>query len=288
MVKQLSQGSIDWLQWRRQGVGASEIPCLMGESSFATPFQLWEEKTGRSNGREVNYAMQRGIDAEPKIRALYELHNDMDMPPTLAQHRDLTYMRASLDGYNSETGIALEIKYPSREKHEEAKNGKVPLCYFGQCQAQLFVTGAKRVDYVSYDGSKIAVVQVFPDLKYIERMLGVAQLFWDCVETDTPPPLTDKDFDELKDPGSLKLFREIKAAKLAVDQAAEAYEMLRKKVIESIKLPRVRCAGVQMIRLTRKGAVDYSKIPELKSIDLDKFRRKPSEIVESRIKKESA
>lgn len=44
-VIDLVQRSLEWHQWRKSGVTASESPILMG-SPYKTPWRLWAEKRG--------------------------------------------------------------------------------------------------------------------------------------------------------------------------------------------------------------------------------------------------
>lgn len=281
-TKQLDQGGADWILWRAGGIGASEIPAIMGESEFNTPYGVWELKTGRAKF-EGNFATRRGTEAEPRIRALYELLNDRNMPPCLAEHPSIPYLRASLDGYNFEEKRVLEIKYPSKEKHELAKSGKVPTCYYGQLQAQMFVTGATCADYVSYDGENIAVVTVEPDQEYIAKMLIEAEKFWRCVQTDTPPELTDRDYKTIRDKEAIALANEYAEAHRLLKTQEEALAKLKAKLVAAAgEHKRVQCGGLKIIRSITKGAIDYAKVLKansLESIDLEPFRKKPSERV---------
>lgn len=281
-TKQLEQGGSDWIAWRAGGIGASEIPAIMGESDFNTPLGIWELKTGRAKF-EGNFATRRGTEAEPRIRALYELLNEKNMPPCLAEHPTIPYLRASLDGYNLEEKRVLEIKYPSKEKHEMAKNGTIPPCYYGQVQAQMFITGATCADYVSYDGENIAVVTVKPDPAYIEKMLPVAEKFWKCVQTDTPPELTERDYKTLQGKEETALAEAyVKAYREAKAQEKILAELKAKIVAAAGTHKRVRCGDIKIIRTVQKGAVDYEKVLKanaLDAIDLEPFRKKSSERV---------
>ena len=62
-MKHLQQGTQEWLDWRKERIGASDTPCIMGVG-FKTPFQLWQVKTGRVPPDPQNYAMQRGNELE--------------------------------------------------------------------------------------------------------------------------------------------------------------------------------------------------------------------------------
>src|SRR3990167_8630858 len=146
----MKQGSFDWLEWRRQGIGSSDSPVVMKVSPWKTPFQLWEEKTNRTKDKEASWAMERGTELEPKARANYEILRDLDMPPTLAVHNKYPFLRASLDGFNKDKKKILEIKCPGQKDHEQAVSGLIPEKYIYQIVHQLLVTDAESVDYFSF------------------------------------------------------------------------------------------------------------------------------------------
>ena len=50
----LNQRSPEWLQWRSQGITASDIPIILGLSPYKTPWQLWAEKVGRINAPDIS------------------------------------------------------------------------------------------------------------------------------------------------------------------------------------------------------------------------------------------
>jgi hypothetical protein len=55
----------------------------------------------------------------------------------------------------------------------------------------------------------------------------------------------------------------------------ESVEELIKSKIPEDKLIKINNLRIQ--KITRKGNVDYAKIPELKAIDLEKYRKAPSQ-----------
>lgn len=184
----------DWHEWRRKGIGASDAPIIMGVSPYTTPNQLWMVKTGRTGVAEGNWATRRGSSMEPMARAHYELMHDIDMPAALLQHYELPWLRASMDGWNRERKIGLEIKCAGRKNHALAAEGKIPEEYFPQLQHQLFVSGAECIQYFSFDGKDGVVVPVYPDLGYMIDYIVKARQFWHLVETDEEPELTAKDW----------------------------------------------------------------------------------------------
>ncbi len=287
----MEQRTESWEEWRSKGLGSSDAPIIMGVSPWMTPYQLWELKTKRVKPKESNWAMERGNQLEPKARAHYQLLCELDMPATLMEHKLYNCLRASLDGFNpSDGGRILEIKCPGKEDHAKAVAGQIPEKYIWQLVHQLAVADATVADYFSFDGSRGVIVPFQRDLKLEEKLIEKMLHFWELVKTDTPPDFTYRDFKVLRGKKEKALFGKFKKLKLEADAVTERLESVRKEIIEQIADPRVICADVQLIRSERKGSVDYAKIPELKQVDLERYRKKSSLVVTLKIKndKESA
>jgi len=266
----IQQGSQAWLDWRKEGLGASEIPAVMNESEYETPLSLWRLKTGRTKPESSNYAQTIGLDNEAKARSIYELDTGIDCPPALFQHPDLVWARCSLDGWVEELKRVVEIKCMGREKHALTRAGQVPATYIGQLQWQLFVTGAKVAHFVSLNPETMAdieIVAVTPDMAYWVRMIPAAEAFWKCIETDTPPAITDRDFLHVEDEKTVAAFTRWRRAKEAADQLeglleklkvrskqeAEKLEAARAEIKELMVHPKIKAAGVKVIKVRRKS-----------------------------------
>lgn len=99
---------------------------------------------------EPTFAMQRGIDLEPRACAMYELAtcNDVDHVGFCA-HDDLM-IGCSPDGLIGDAG-GLEIKCPLPHNHIDYLMGeKCPAKYYPQVQFSMFVTGREWWDFMSY------------------------------------------------------------------------------------------------------------------------------------------
>ncbi len=68
-------------------------------------------------------------------------------------------------------------------------------------------------------------------------------------------------------------------AKQAVDSADEVLEAARRALVGLARHPREQGAGVSVVRLWKAGNVDYKAIPELKGLNLDRYRGKGREEV---------
>ena len=178
----LIQGSDEWLEYRKGGLGSSDAPIIMGCSPWMTAEELFKEKIGKKKPKKMTEAMERGHRLEPAARAYYEFKSEIDFIPITVEHPQYPFLRASLDGYNEEFKIILEIKAPGRETHLKALRGEVPEHYRIQCLHQLMVTGANRCDYFSFDGSRGVVVHVYPNAFDILTLREQELHFWECVQ----------------------------------------------------------------------------------------------------------
>lgn len=281
----MEQNSNSWLEWRRQGLGASDAPIVMGISPWTTPFQLWEQKMGFKQSQE-NFATRRGHDLEPKARAMFELESDASFEPKLAVHKDYTWLRASLDGYNEKYNQVLEIKCPGSEDHKRALEGKVPEKYWPQLQHQLLVTGAESVIYYSFDGKSGVKICVEPDIFYIEKLFKSLENFWkNHVLAKSPPPLTEKDSVILEDKDLIGLAGAYAEFDDEIKDIKKKMEKIKKQILEKISHPKAKVGRLSIVRTARSGPIDYDNVPELKNIDLEKYRKEPTETTTIRVGK---
>ena len=222
----------------------------MGVSPWKTPFELWEEKTGRAKREETsNFIQERGNELEPIARARYELEFDIEMPPALCQHQKHEWMRASMDGHNPALKRGLEIKYIGENDFKLAVElGKIPEKYFPQIQHQFMVTGAEQIDFYGYTVPKGAenhqgksvTVPVFPDLNYVSNLFEAEYRFWMHIVSDVPPPFVQQDY---------KLIR-VKGAKALADEYAEKVLLLES---DGTLLPRVSQVTDELMSMAQPG-----------------------------------
>lgn len=272
----MQQGSEAWHELRRTKIGASDAPVIMGVSPWATPYQLWEEKLGLRERKEANRWMQRGNAMEEHARKAFEAMTGLIMLPCIVTHPDRDWQMASLDGMDFEQEHIVEIKCPGAVDHRKALDGHVPDKYYPQIQHQLSVTELEMAYYFSFDGTEGVVIEVPRDDKYIDKMLKAEWAFYECMETLTPPGLEDMDYEEKTDEDWSYVASEWLKAKQALDDAERKEDQLRSMLITMAKGRNSVGGGVKLSSVYRRGSVDYSKIPELRDVDLDSYRKKSS------------
>ena len=271
-VLKLVQGSPDWHAHRAQFRNASESAAVMGLNPWMTPYGLWLVRTGRMTV-PVTAPMQHGTQMEPAARAAYEEQTGSVMQPLVLTDGDYS---ASLDGITLEGDLIVEIKCPYKGRAstlwQAASVGEVPEHYGIQVQHQLMVSGAATAHLWVFDGNTGLLVEIQPD----EACMEAIRVAWDGFQTyldaDTPPPLTDRDTVERSDPAwklAAGLFVE---AKKKSEDAAEALDRARERLVGLASHASESGHGVTVTRFFKQGNVDYKKVPELKTVQLDDYR----------------
>ncbi len=275
----IEQGSKEWLELRRKMVTASDAAALMG-CGFNTPYEIWLKKL---SGEEiaVNEHMQRGRNLEPMAREYLENLWGIELLPECHIHPKFEGIMASLDGLSS-NGVLVEIKCPTAKNHDKVVQEGIPDYYFSQVQHQMEVVGVSEMMFVSYcpDVSERPHLQrIVKDDSYCQQLIEKELAFYECIKTLTPPELTAKDCDNLDyDQDFGKLVEAYRTCKENLEQWEKEDDRLRKELQSYAKERSVRGWGLKVSKSFRKGNVDYTQVPQLKGVDLEPYRKAPSQI----------
>lgn len=174
------------LEFRKNKLGASDAPIILGVSPWCTPLQLYKEKLGLEK-RESNFQMNRGNTLEPIARKFFEDEIGVSVNPKLMMHPKYNWMIANMDGISEIGHVAVEIKCPGKKDHKTAVEGNVPEKYIPQLQHQMEVCGLDWMYYCSFDGKDIVNIKVKRDQDYIDTLISVELKFWHCLQTFDPP-----------------------------------------------------------------------------------------------------
>ena len=169
---------LDWLQWRKSGVGASDCPIIMGDSPYSNILKLYDDKISDEIIEKTSYVMDIGNKLEPIARSTYELLMDVDYPAANFVHATTPHYRASLDGFNIDLNHAIEIKFVGK-----AFTDKCPVKYYAQIQYQYAVSLCEKNTLVQINNlNEINIIEVERDNDYIIRLLEKVDWFWACVQ----------------------------------------------------------------------------------------------------------
>ena len=268
------QGTYEWHMLRKKMVTATDACIIMGANRWKTPFQLYQEKISDEIVNIDNEAMRRGRNLEPVARELFEIESGIKMMPAVLTRDD--WALASLDGLSECQTMAVEIKCPGEKTHNMAKNGQVPDYYYPQLQHQMFVGGFKEVIYYSFDGVEAVSITVKRDDNYIEKMVKAELEFLACLRERRPPDLKADDFILQDSDEWTALANNWKNTKRKMEFLQAEEKAIRERLLELAGDCAAKGAGISLSKITRKGAIDYGKVPELKNVDLEKYRKAES------------
>ncbi|MBI1732168.1 MAG: YqaJ viral recombinase family protein [Gammaproteobacteria bacterium] len=185
----LEQGTPEWRAWRREGVGASDAPAIMGECPWKSADYLLREKCTPGAAPRQNAAMARGARLEPEARRRYMASTGHTVAPACLQSRRHEWLRASADGICFLTDALVEIKCGDSVYRQTARDRRVPRHYYGQLQHLLAVTGFEMLDFWCYLPNRPEVLlSVDRDEPYILRMLRAEEVFWERVQRGLAAP----------------------------------------------------------------------------------------------------
>lgn len=273
----IKQNTPEWEQIRKKHLGASDAPVVMEVSPWKTPFQLWEEKLGLRPAQFQTAAMSRGHDLEAQALQAYNDYTGNAASSEVVFHPDKKWMMASLDGLSLDRSTVVEIKCPGKDDHFVASKGKVPEKYYPQLQHQLAVIGLNLLHYFSYSESSFHLVEVERDDKYIQKLYAKEECFWQKVLDFDPPNLTDKDFVRKSGSEWEEAAARWAASNAKLKEIEQQEKAFRQRLIELAENQSCQGGGIQLQKVVRRGAVDYSGIPQIAGIDLDKYRKPPVE-----------
>jgi putative phage-type endonuclease len=191
-----------WMAQRLGKVTASRLSDVIAKTKTGVStsrqnylIQLVSERlTGKKGDSFVNQAMLDGIERESAARELYERTRGVSVTEVgFFDHPVIKNSGASPDGaVNAEedgkyAGL-IEIKCPIETTHTNTLMSKsVPSKYIPQMQWQLACTGAKWVDFVSYNPNfpmelQLFVARVDRDDTYIGELEAEVVKFLDEVD----------------------------------------------------------------------------------------------------------
>jgi putative phage-type endonuclease len=198
----LAQGSAEWISWRSQGIGGSDIGSVVGINPYKDMLTLWREKTGLDKPADLseNTRVARGHLLENEARLIAQVELDFIFTPETYQHDEHPQLRSSLDGISEDEKTIIEIKCPSKATHNEAKDGEIKPYYLAQCHYNMFVSGADVCFYVSYnpkdtDKDTFVYKRIERNPGYMEYLKTYALIFWEYVEKKVEPDFVVDAFD---------------------------------------------------------------------------------------------
>lgn len=187
------QGSPEWVEQRRQYIGASDIGPVLGLSPYSGPVSVWLQKRGKW-APPMNFLMMLGSMMEPTILSLwYHQHYGALFGPNIwrpswaCQHPTIDELAVNLDavGLIGDVPIVIEAKHMGARysgmirRFAEGGPPEGPLIsYWLQVQAQLACTGLTNGHLAILSDKSFGLIPVVRDSEAVDIIESEIPAFW--------------------------------------------------------------------------------------------------------------
>lgn len=143
----------EWLNARKDGIGASEVASVVGLNPWETPYQLWRRKLGMDAPQEENFYMKAGHYLEDAVARFYSDASGREIISSSADdfmfiNPDKPFLRVSPDrtfwllgmAHNDDNKGILECKTTQKTVDPD----DLPKHWFCQVQMNLGVAGYEQ------------------------------------------------------------------------------------------------------------------------------------------------
>lgn len=198
-IGKFEQGSPEWHRARSGMVCGSQIHRIMTArpstlETLREEIRRYRKHATSDDPRQrerlpfTTRAMRWGNTHEAQARAVAEIELGRDFEETgLVIHDDHFYVGASPDGFCVATNEGLELKCPWTPANHDKMATKIPKPYRWQCHAGLWVTGADRWWFGSFDprrlgtGQEIFLHRIERNDRMIAQMDERIPEFWESI-----------------------------------------------------------------------------------------------------------
>jgi len=289
----LEQGSAEWIEYRRTRIGASDIPSIMRLSPYKTRATLLREKRSGESQVLDDYTkaiFERGHQVEAQVREKL----GAEWVPCVVEHPTLKAFFASLDGFNGEAILEVKTTH-SMDRIDQINRDEIPDDWRYQIAWQQMCSGRNA------EGNYYPVHLVVVDVR--EPNAPVVYSFQDALKTEDFEKMCEHMeneamafLDELRKEGQSQEVATIVEEERHVQAiiSAKRLEKAAKKQLEDLKreIDRnceallskydarvIKADGFKLERVTRKGSIDYDRIPELQKVNLEVYRKPESSYI---------
>jgi putative phage-type endonuclease len=251
----------EWLMARREGVGASDVPAILGVSDYGTPRSVYHDKRGEKTDDAGEAAHWGTVLEEPIAREWARRNRSVIRRVGLVAHVDDPVLMCTLDRRITECPLpgsrreqcALEVKARSAFKANRW-HATLPDDITGQMLHQIAVTGYDHLHYAILVGGndyRQGVVRRADHEATIRHIVAACKRFWDEFVVPGVLPAADPERGERELEMYKRMYRNRAGVTagdfVAVTEAVLAYEQCR--IQESAAEQAKKVAQAELMRL---------------------------------------
>lgn len=263
-ILDLVQGSPEWLAYRDENVTATDVAVLMGLMTKykRTPYTLYHDKLYHIR-LEDNPYMARGRELEPYGIAKANEVLSTNFEKLTVQSFACPWLMASLDGFDIEKNMLLEVKTTGVDGMLQASLGILKEEWEVQGQTQMFVTGLDSMWFMIYqDDETYYLIELKADKDFHKKIIFESLNFFEMLTNKITPPLDKKDDLIIRDEEANEIALQLKHAKLKAKGIDAQVKTLTQELLEftdggNTYFPD---AGLKLSYIEGRKTVDYKGI----------------------------
>lgn len=179
---------------RKTYIGGGDIAAVMGLSKWTTPLQLWAEKTGKVEPRDLSNveAVEIGSELEDYVARKFQRKSGYKVR---RDSRDFIhvlhpYMAGHIDRWVVGSDALLECKTTSAWREKEWRGEDIPQEYILQVNWYMGIVG-KSIGYIAVliGGQKFLWKELAFNKSLFDKQVEAAKHFWEFNILQNIPPL---------------------------------------------------------------------------------------------------
>lgn len=199
-VKVVNVNSIshdEWLKYRKDGIGGSDIGAIVGMNPYRGAFDVFVDKTtDESPDISDRDPVYWGTVLEPIVAKEFEKRSGKKVRRCnfILRSAESPFAFADVDRLVDGEDAGLECKTTNAFNCKEWENDEVPASYVLQCQWYMYVTGYSKW-YIAclIGGQRFVWSEIKRDDDLIKMLVSRAREFWDNVQNGIPPDIDGSD-----------------------------------------------------------------------------------------------
>lgn len=237
--------SLEWHKERSKGVGASEVPIILGKAKWENTnvWKLWQEKVGLvESDFKMTERMMHGMHMEDRIAEMWKywkpnaewyldfIRNYMNTEKVepqrqlfrlnaIVRNKNYPWLSANLDRvapagqYMADFITTAESNYLVEIKNIDSMVARhyeddIPAYYHSQAQTQMMVTGTNYYEFAVFlSGNRLEVKGYYPDANLMSEIVDKTHDFW--YNNVLPAREANQRANEYKDKGDFKGYDDI-------------------------------------------------------------------------------
>lgn len=278
----MEQRTPEWFDARKGRITGSMVGAILDLAPYMTRDQALRTMVRSYHGAESeftgNVAIEYGNANEDGATQQFEMESGLDVEQ-VGFYKYEDWAGASPDGHCSD-GNGLEVKCPYGKRNDPDPVFKTALeqpHYYAQMQWEMLCAGWSGMWFYQWSPHGSSTEFVAKDQQWLDDNMPELRQFYAFYlsELDNPehlePLRKEINTDEVK-----RLLDEYDQLSDAVANAQDRQKEVKEAIIAAAKDKNALMWGRKVTKVERKGNVQYAKVKELKGVDLEPYRGKPS------------